>query len=563
MQQRILRSFSRGIKPAPKIGIVDWAKANVKLLRSSRSTFADLHQTPWLVDPLEAATGNEYSEILLKAPVGSGKTTLLEILACYIVAEKPGPAMFAGQGDSDAREWMDSGLFPSLKNCPLITPLWPKDRHSIGKSSIQFPHMPLFVCGANLSNFQARSLQYAICDEAWMLKAGLLNELRRRNHDRYGSKTFLLGQAGSVGTDFENAFEQCELREFQFKCPSCSTVQPWRWENLKWDALQNSKGEYLWDSVNPVYRCECGAEFEDTPEQRRKLSDSGRYVSSHSENPVPGHVAFNYNALAVWWIPWQKLVREWLQAQEAKRQGNVTPLRQFLQKRLAQAWTELQQLEAVPISQGQYKLADREQWETTILTGDVQLDEFWFVVRTWTKSGESRLLDYGKLLTFEDIERKALEWNIPAKAVFLDSAYRRQEVLGALGRYGWLGLNGRGEESYPWQIEGKSYRRMYSIPDRQTTSDRKTAVNTNFSSSGAKDILQILKQGNGSRWEVPIDVSEAYKNAMNSEIKKLTAKGKHEWITVKNKNHWWDCESMQVIAAMMHKSYPILTVQSD
>ncbi len=506
--------------------------------------------------PLAAITGNDASEIIVKAPVGSGKTTLLEVLACYTVAEKPGPALFVSQTEGDSKDWFDSGLLPCLQGCDLIKPLWPKDRHKVTKGAILFPHMPLWVAGANLSSLQSKSCDLVVLDEAWMLKKSLLQEARRRTHDRFNSKVVLVSQGGSSGEDFENACEDAALYEFSFVCPSCSTRQPWRWGNLKWEGEES-----------PHYQCQgslgeglCGHRWDDNPIDRRAMASSGEYV--FISKGKAGHVCFTYNALAVWFIPWAKLRDEWNTANAAKKRGDLAPLKQFLQKRLAQAWTELEELEAVPINTGGYLLGTSEQWDLTILTVDVQKNNFWYVVRTWNRAGESRLLDRGQFLHFHEIEAKREQWNIHRKAVFLDSAYRVEEVKAALAKYGWLGLNGRGEDSFPvTDRRGNKFRRIYSVPVDYKTTEGLARV-TNYSSAGAKDILQILKQGNGTLWEVPSDVGQQYLDSLNSEIKKQTAKGM-SWVQIKDHNHYFDLEAMQIIGATMHKLYPLLTNQQD
>lgn len=499
--------------------------------------------------PLEAITGNDYSEIILKAPVGSGKTTLLEVLACFTVSMKPGPSLFVAQTDADAKDWFDAGLMPCLEACELVKPLFPKDRHRITKGAIFWPHMPMWVCGANLSNLQSKSCDLVVLDEAWMLKRSLLQEARRRTHDRFNSKVVLVSQGGSAGEDFENACDAAALHEFCFLCPACQARRPWRWGNLKWE------GEEA-----PRYHCECGHVWHDTPTDRRSMSDSAEHVLTRPGKA--GHVCFTYNGLSVWWIPWAKLRDEWISANEAKRRGDLAPLRQFLQKRLAQAWTELEALDAVPINTGGYKLGESGQWDVTVVSVDVQKDEFWYVVRTWNRAGESRLLDRGKLLHFHEIEAKRTEWNVAPKATFIDCAYRVEETKAALSKYGWLGLNGRGEDSFPVTDQrGRKSRRIYSMPNRYQTANGEAIV-TNFSSSAAKDILFVLKQGNGTRWEVPEDVGQQYLDSMNSEVKKVTAKGL-AYVQVRSHNHFLDVEAQALIGAMMHKCYPLLTTGTE
>ena len=55
---------------------------------------------------------------------------------------------------------------------------------------------------------------------------------------------------------------------------------------------------------------------------------------------LPGHVGFHYNVLCNWRKPLWEIVLLWLEAKAAQRVGNLDPLRQCIQKRLAEPWEE-------------------------------------------------------------------------------------------------------------------------------------------------------------------------------------------------------------------------------
>jgi hypothetical protein len=554
--QTLRNAFASAIKPSPKMSIIDWAAKNVKLSRSSRSEYADLKQTPWLIDPLEAILSNNYSEVVINAPVGSGKSTMLEIAGTYIVAEKAGPTMFAAQTDPDAQEFFQTGLLPALKNCKLIDNLWPAKQNAIRKDFVQFTHMPLWCVGANMSNLQSKSLDNVFIDEVWMLKAGLLVEARKRTHDRFGSKVVLVSQSGLLNDDFDLAFKQTYQHEFAYKCRGCGEYHKYEFENLKWDC-EKVDDKVVWESIEARYECSCGEVYKDTTIDRRTMSDSGEYIAGSTENPLKSHIGYHYSALNVWWVEWKKLVIEFLKAVESSKKGNNKFLRQFNQKRLAKPWDEYELLDENPLKLGEYTLSDATQMDVTIITVDVQKQDLWYVVRTWDRDGNSRLLESGKVLTFAEIANIAEKFNVKNNAVFLDSAYRSEEVKSILAKYKWLGLNGRGDNGYTITNKrtGKKFTRLFDMPKTHQTSNG-MAVTTYYSSMGIKDILFILKSGHGAIWDLPIDVGLEYLNQLNSEIKIIAANGHPTYKKIKENNHLLDCEAMQVCAAQMHKVYP-------
>jgi len=77
-----------------------------------------------------------------------------------------------------------------------------------------------------------------------------------------------------------------------------------------------------------------------------------------------------------------------------------------------------------------------------------------------------------------------------------------------------------------------------------------------WSNEGVKDELVRLRAAGSPQWEFPADVSAEYLDHLNSEIKKdlvdkVTKAVKQRYVKFKKDNHLWDCEAMQVAAAMM------------
>lgn len=396
------------LRQADTSGILDWAERHVSFPHSDRAKRFSRHQAPWLNGALEAATDADTREIVLMAPVGSGKTTFFEVLACWIVAREPGGAMFVLQSDTDATDWAETRLQGVLNACAPIAPLWPKNRHRKRKAAILFPHMPLFVNGANINNLQGKSLRWCIGDEVWLWKPGLVEEFRRRTHDRWNAKRALAGQAGDADDEFTNAFEAAERREFQFLCPQCSTRQPWDWRAMKYDLKFTAAGTPDWRALAKSVRmeCACGAVFADKAAVRRALAESGEYVKTH--DGMSGRIGMTYPAMAVWWISWATLVEEWVKALAEEKRGNTDPLRQFKQKRLAQPWEDQgggARDEEVLRVRSDYRTGVcpvAEPWFVTLCSDPGQAQTHWSVA-AHTREGEIWIFDYGECLAPEDL----------------------------------------------------------------------------------------------------------------------------------------------------------------
>ena len=248
---------------------------------------------------------------------------------------------------------------------------------------------------------------------------------------------------------------------------------------------------------------------------------------------------------------------------EYKKKGNLLPLESFITKRLAQPWEEREYLkEDIVITKGSYSLKDRQKLDKTFMACDKQGNRYYYVIRTFSTNGESKLLAYGMVINYSDLRNIQLEWEIEDNCVAIDTAYEPQSVLGACAANGWIGLNGFKSEAFNISKNGKNYKRVYSNPSF-SKSNIGTARSYLYSSSRIKDLVSALKRGDGIKWEIPHDVTEDYLNSLNSEIKKAKHDGSFEWIKIRERNDIWDCECEIIVIAMIHKHFPELQYSID
>jgi phage terminase large subunit GpA-like protein len=416
-----LRPFLDGaataLRQTDTSGILDWAERHVTFPHSDRAKRFSRKQAPWLNDILEAATDNDTREIILMAPVGSGKTTLFETLAPWIVAREPGASMFVLQSDTDATDWSETRLRRVLEECEPIAPLWPKNRHLKRKAAILFPHMPLFVNGANINNLQSKSLRWCIGDEVWLWKPGLVGEFRRRTHDRWNSKRIFVGQAGDAEDEFSAAFDASTRHEFQWECPHCQARQPWEWKQMKYEKHLTKTGEIDWHRLAKSVHMECagcGEKFEDKPEVRRRICNSGRYIKIG--DGMVGVMGYTLPSMPVWWISWATLVEEWVKAAAEEKRGNLGPLRQFMQKRLAKPWQDQgsgakdEEVLRVRSDYRQGFCPVEDPWFITLCADPGQNQTHWSAA-AHMQDGQIYIFDYGEVLAPENLlELAAKSW---------------------------------------------------------------------------------------------------------------------------------------------------------
>jgi len=554
-----------GAAPKYKGTAIDWMRENVRLPHSARSTYFDPSLAPWLNDIIKAVQNDDIQQIVICAPTGGAKTTFLELTIPYIIAQQPGPALLVSQNDDEAKDWADSRLTAILDNCEPVRSLYPADRHLKRKTSIIFPHMPVFICGANMSSLQAKSMRYCIGDETWQWKPGMIGEMKKRHHDRWNRKTILVTQGWDQGHDMDREYSAGALYEWGYTCEKCSSWHKWQWSDLIYEESKFDDGGWNWDAISQsIYHVcpTCGHRSPNTVASRRALSDRSSYKKQET-NCIAKHVTFHWPAWAVHWVEWGDIVREWIEANELKKRGDTNALKQWTQKRAAQIWKQESDLPSVQLMAGNYQKSDYSEGQlidnevVRFITVDRQRDHFWMVARAWRADGSSRLLWEGKVLTEETIRGIQHQLKVGDKLVFQDAHYEPGPVYDTCAKWGWTALHGSGNDGFLHYKAGakRPIKKFFSPYKVAKAPSGGNAAYINWANEGVKDCLSQLRARGAPYWEFPTDVSEHWLFQMNSEVKreklhKETKKMKLQWVKLRA-NHLWDCEAMQVAAAMM------------
>lgn len=573
MTEEILDVFRRSCRPPARLTPAEWSSGRV-IIQDGLSPKFQIENAPWQREPLDSLANPDAKEVVFLAPIGTGKTTFMEAGLAYIFSEDPGPTLIVGQTDDDLKDWAETRMDYMLSKTPDTSALLPLDRHKKRKMQILTSSMSLFLTGANLSGLQSKSMRRVFCDEAWQYRPGMLNEARGRLHDRWNRQIFMLSQAGYKGDDLDKAWEQTDKREFMFSCPDCGTVQPWQWCNVTFpDDEEMSLLERAQAARIKCSNAECSWTCEDKAHQRRALAESARYVPTATG--LPGHIGYHYNVLCNWRKPLWEIVLLWLEAKQALKGGNLDPLRQFIQKRLAEAWEEdLTDNRTELIGDG-YSLTEYTdgRWiedegqigetHTRFLTVDVQQDHFWVVARAWRTNGESMLLHFGRHESFDQIHELATKYRIAPQMVFVDSGFAADTVYSQCALRGWSALKGSRAESFPYRNPqtGKLELRPFQKFSQATASNGNKCRFAHWSSDRAKDILYQHRIGNAGKWMLPDDVPAEYIKQIDSERKDAIENSKtkqveHRWVKKRRDNHAWDAEAMQIVAALMLRLIP-------
>ncbi len=139
-----------------------------------------------------------------------------------------------------------------------------------------------------------------------------------------------------------------------------------RMEQLKWDTTEVTKpgGTWNFDLMAETIRYECAAcgnAIHDTPAERKAIARTGKFIR---QNPTaPRHrVSFHWNALLPPWVQWRSVAEEYMAARGAARNGDIHPMKTFVNETLGQPWKdqlgEIEDFDFLLARRGDYDFSD-------------------------------------------------------------------------------------------------------------------------------------------------------------------------------------------------------------
>lgn len=584
-----------GAKPPDRLPLAELATKNVHLAGSQYGAKYDISVVPAHAFIFEAFKEPRTKEIANVAPTGFGKTTIFEVCTSYAVAQDPGDMLVLGQNDSLIQDWMESRMLKVLRKSPWTMEFIPtgKYRNDAKKTQIIFKHMNLFTGGANEANTQEKSMRYCLGDEPWKWKHGMIGEFLRRHHNRLNRKMLLQSQGGDEGTEWHDFCRNGKWHDGHHLCPECERYQPITVGMLRYGKEDSDgkrkphrdvNGELDWVAINESIRLvcpDCGSGFKDTDSNRRKWSKCKPVWNGNKH--FPDRETYSWTFMTVWTKTWAEIVKLWIMANESAKNGNLEPMKQFINKEMGQFWetptdTPTLGTGGEPYQKSQY--SNGERWDDEHdrdMQVDVQKVGFWVRIRAW-KVGDgvqSRLLWEGKADTWQMLFELQERFGLDNHQVCIDGRYSPDETVRQIYMHcgndlanHWTILIGcDNDKGYQFDVGTKKRPRkvwkIYSKWQYGQTSRGQRYRTISFSNLKAKDALASFMELPDGAFGVPTDISKNYVDQMASEMKKEIAPGRWKWQKIKEHfhNHQWDCEVQGMVRCAIKGILKIETVE--
>jgi phage terminase large subunit GpA-like protein len=459
LEQQLARVWNPKVKPSP----LTWAEENVWLDKrfTPRPGRYDCGYTPYMRGPHEWFGDPRIRQISLVKAAQIAGTTWLANCMMWVIAEEPGPILYVTSTGENAKSWSERELIPRIKNCVPLKSLMPENEDDFRKSEMHFQSCTLRLTGSNSEgNLASRPIRFLFADEVdkWPPESGkeapaLQLAKARTNFYRRTSKICVTStptiEAGAVWKEFLEGSQHY----FFVPCPECGEMQPLVFEQIKWpEHHRDLAGGWDLDGVSrdSYYECRaCQAKWHQSIQH--KIIAAGDWKATNAKAPAD-HISAHISSLYSPQFSWGDLARMFLQ-----KKSTPGGLHDFYNNFLGLPWENRAaqvKEEAVLSLRSDYRLTELPV-EPRILTccADVGERETHWSVEARIESGESWVIDYGTVLSPEDLITETFlsarryqfgdRWISPRFGL-IDSGYNTERVYEVCARSRGLFMPSKG-----------------------------------------------------------------------------------------------------------------------
>lgn len=544
---------------------------------------------PWIAEAVRIFNQPTTSRMFMPWAIGCGKTLTLKLNAAYLMANRRASMAIYLDSQDKAKGFTLNELRPLFDQVPDIRSQMSADDND-KSGTLRFADGSLIHnrSASTEKHLQSLHVRYVFGSECWQWPNGAIAmSLSRLKAAAFASKAIYESQPGNVegqGAEFWKFYLMTDQREWMMVCPFCNHRQPWLWDYVRFP--EGAKRTDGWDleavQQGTTYECsKCRERMEDNDEVRTTCNEveRGAGFEATAKAEKAGFVGLHVNALAS--TSWGSLAVDMIKAKEvADVIGDQTPRILFKQQYLALPWMDDQGSMVVSLESSDYAMSDP--WDAVCyitprgqivdkadapegsvkfvtLQVDCQGDHFWTVVRQWARTGHSRLVHFGKVLSTDELtdwtglDALAAKHGVHPQLVMVDSGgadKTTQTVYKQCAIRGWYCSKGSGQEYFNVKTKaGETVRRFYNTPTAiHVPGIRTPTALVVFSNLSAKDLFAGMKAR--KVFSFARDADPSYIEQLNSEIRVKEA-GKAIWKKKQGvrDNHAFDCEILGMLIA--------------
>ena len=443
-KNNFIDKFLTGLRPVDTRPLHEWLHSNVSLpgVYNPQGQF-NVDFYPYLKAPMSDLTDDKVKQLNLASCVQAGKSMVQQLFLPYILLENPAYTSMVFDTQDNAKKCIEERIIPLLKNNKDTKKLLNSQRFNVRKTGISLPHMTLRVGGPAESNLNGYTAKYIMGDEVWRWQADYHKDVFEKLRNRqlaYNAtkKSIFSSQPDYEGSDWHKECMRGLWYKWGYRCPDCKVLQLYEWNGQRdetdygmvFDATDKNN-DYNKKAGSGRLVCQhCFYEIKDTPSNRKSLLMNGDYILVHS-GPDHSIHTYSWGQFVNISIPFKQIALNYFDAVlQQRNEGLRTKHELFRQQTLGEFWKVGQQTNLPKLMIQAYQPSDEWKDETIrFLTIDVQQSGLYWLVRAWSNhAAESRLIDWGMVVGFAEIEEIITKYKIHPLCVGVDSGYDTKNV---------------------------------------------------------------------------------------------------------------------------------------
>ena len=345
------------LAPPARTTVTAWAEAN-RILSAKDSAEPGPYRatrTPYVIEPQDCLSAHSpVEEVILIWGAQTSKTTVGMNWLGYLADTNPGPVMVVQPTIDLAKRFSRQRLSPMVEESPALRRKVRENRSRDDANTTLLKEYPggfLAIAGANsAAGLRSMPVRDLFLDEIDGYPIDVDGEgdpcqLAEARQTTFARRKRLKTSTPTVEdlSRIEAAYNQGDRCRYHVPCPHCGELQPLDWganaeHGLKWTP-DPATGAPLPGTIRYVCRAH-GCEI--LEHHKPAMLAAGRWVAT-APGAQGGRIrSFQLSSLysPLGWLSWAELAQEWHEAQTARRNGDISLLRVFINTRLAETFKE-------------------------------------------------------------------------------------------------------------------------------------------------------------------------------------------------------------------------------
>lgn len=302
-------------------------------------------RTPYLREPMDAATDKKTETVVMMFSSQTGKSEAVLNVMGYYADQEPSPQLMLQPTIELAEAFSKERIDPTFRQSLGLAGKLVEGKDGRGTSrksedTIRHKKYPggfLALVGTNSpAGLASRPVRVVLCDEVdryGMTKEGDPVKLAIQRTTNFNNRKIILVSTPTIkgASQIEEWYERSDMRVYKVPCPHCSERIELKWELVRW---QKDEEENALPETAGMFCPECGAQFRGPDKIDPRMLDKGEWVPTNRGSRIRG---YHINSLYSPWVDLHKLVEEFI---KATKNRDKKGLMEFVNLKLGESWEE-------------------------------------------------------------------------------------------------------------------------------------------------------------------------------------------------------------------------------